>query len=59
MSGEVRRGRTMSGQIRVSIINPESKANYLCDLKVEKPCGLRSWQELTRMNKMGVLLIFC
>jgi len=35
--GQVRRGRTTSGQVRVSIINPESKANYLCDLKVEKP----------------------
>jgi len=43
MSGEVRRGRTTSGQVRVSIINPESRANHLCDLKAEKPWGLRSW----------------
>jgi len=42
MSGEVRRGRTTSGQARVSIINPESKANYMCVVKVEKPWGLRS-----------------
>jgi len=26
-SGEVRRGRTTSGHVRVSIINPESEAN--------------------------------
>jgi len=25
----------------VSIINLESKANYLCDLKVEKPWGIK------------------
>jgi len=31
----------MSGQVRVSIINPESKANYLCDFKVEKPWGIK------------------
>jgi len=43
MSGEVRRGKTTSGQVRVSIINPESKTNYLCVMKVEKPWGLRSW----------------
>ncbi|QCE10884.1 hypothetical protein DEO72_LG10g2116 [Vigna unguiculata] len=42
MSGEVRRGRTTSGQVRVSIINPESRANHLCDLKAEKPWGLSS-----------------
>ena len=40
-SGEVRRGRTMSGQVRVSIINPESKTNYLCDLKVDKPWSIK------------------
>ena len=36
MSGEVRRGMIMSGQVRVSIINPESMTNFLCELKVEK-----------------------
>jgi len=36
MSGEVRRDRTTSRQVRVSIINSESKVNYLCELKVEK-----------------------
>ena len=40
---EVRRGRTTSGHDRVSIINPESKVNYLCVVKVERPWGLRSW----------------
>ena len=39
-SGEVCRGMTTSGQVRVSIINLEPKANYLCDLKVEKPWGI-------------------
>ncbi|QCD86219.1 hypothetical protein DEO72_LG3g740 [Vigna unguiculata] len=39
MSGEVRRGRTTSGQVRVSIINPESEANYLCVVKAEKSWG--------------------
>jgi len=34
---------TASRQVRVSIINPESEANYLCVVKVEKPSGLRSW----------------
>ena len=43
MSGEVRRGRSTSGHVRVSIINPEFEANYLCVVKVEKPWGLRSW----------------
>ena len=38
---EVRRGRTTSRQVCVSIINPETKANYLCDLKVEKPWGIK------------------
>ncbi|QCD84016.1 hypothetical protein DEO72_LG2g4366 [Vigna unguiculata] len=38
----VRRGGTMRGQVRVSIINPESGANYLCVIKVEKPWGLSS-----------------
>ncbi|QCE14642.1 hypothetical protein DEO72_LG11g1645 [Vigna unguiculata] len=28
-SGEVRRGMTTSGQVRVSIINPESMANFV------------------------------
>jgi len=37
MSGEVCRGRTTSGQVPVSIINPESEANHLCVVKVEKP----------------------
>jgi len=27
-SGEVRRGRTTSGHVRVSIMNPESTANF-------------------------------
>jgi len=31
-SGEVRRGRTTSGQVRVSIINPEFETNYFCVL---------------------------
>ncbi|QCD87173.1 hypothetical protein DEO72_LG3g1707 [Vigna unguiculata] len=38
-SGEVRRGRTTSYQVRVSIINLESKANYLCVMKAEKLWG--------------------
>ena len=42
-SEEVRRGRTMSGQARVRIINHESRANFMCVVKVEKPWGLRSW----------------
>ena len=42
-SGEVRRGKTTSRQVRVSNINPKSKANYLCVVKVEKFWGLRSW----------------
>ena len=29
MSGEVRRGRTTSGQVRVSIMNPESMTNLV------------------------------
>jgi len=31
----------MNGQVRVSIINPESMANYLFELKVEKPWGFK------------------
>jgi len=31
----------MSGQVRVSIINPKSKVNYLFELKVEKPLGIK------------------
>jgi len=41
MSGEVRRGRTTSGQVRVSIIYLESMVNYLCELKIEKPWGIK------------------
>jgi len=41
MSGEVHRGKTTSGQVRVSIINPESNTNYLCDWKVGKPWGIK------------------
>jgi len=37
---------TTSGQVRVSIINPESEANYLCVLRVEKPWGLRFGQRI-------------
>jgi len=29
MSGEVRRGRTTSGHVHVSIINPASMANFV------------------------------
>jgi len=29
MSREVRRGKTTSGKVRVSIINPKSMANYV------------------------------
>jgi len=39
-SGEVRRGKTTSGKVRVSIIYPESLVNYLYELKVEKPWGI-------------------
>jgi len=50
MSREVRRGRTTSWQVRVSIINPESRANYTC-VKVGKPWGIKVLsQELTRMK---------
>jgi len=31
----------MSGQVRVSIINPEFMANCLCELKVEKPWDIK------------------
>jgi len=37
MSGEVRRGKITSGQVRVSIMNPESMANFVVKLEVEKP----------------------
>jgi len=37
MSGEVRRGMTTSGQVRVSIINLESMDNFVVILEVEKP----------------------
>jgi len=43
MSGKVHKGRTTSRQVRTSIINSESEANYLCVVKVEKPWGLKSW----------------
>jgi len=36
-SGEDHRGRTTSGQVRVSIMNPESMANFVVKLEVEKP----------------------
>jgi len=36
-SGEVRRGRTTSGQVHVSIMNPESMANFVVGVEVEKP----------------------
>ncbi|QCD90130.1 hypothetical protein DEO72_LG4g1084 [Vigna unguiculata] len=39
-SGKVRRGMTTSGQVRVSIINPESMANFVVKLEVEKLWGL-------------------
>jgi len=51
MSGEVRRGRTTSRevpqgrttsrQVRGSIIYLESMVNYLCELKVENPWGVK------------------
>jgi len=40
-SGEVCRGRTTSGQVRGSIIYPKSMVNYSCELKVEKPRGIK------------------
>ena len=39
MSGEVHRDRTTSGQVHVSITNPESKANYLYDLRLKSLGG--------------------
>jgi len=39
MSREVRRGRTTSGQVRVSIINPESKASYVMCIEGCKALG--------------------
>jgi len=39
MSGEVGRGRTTSEHVRVSIIDPESMANFVVELEVEKPWG--------------------
>jgi len=41
-SGEVRRRRTTSGQVRVSIINPKSMANFVVELEVEKTWGVLS-----------------
>jgi len=42
MSREVRRGRTTSGHVRVSIIKPEFMANLLGELEVEKPWGIKN-----------------
>jgi len=36
---KVRRDMTTSGQVRVSIINPESMANFVVKLEVEKLWG--------------------
>jgi len=31
----------MSGEVRGSIVYPESMINYLCDLQVEMPWGIK------------------
>jgi len=42
MSGEVRRGRIASGQVRLSIVFPSPRLT-ICVIEGYKALGLRSW----------------
>ncbi|QCD84164.1 hypothetical protein DEO72_LG2g4514 [Vigna unguiculata] len=59
-SGKVRRGKTTSGQVRVSIMNLDSMAKLCCVLGRLKGLGVKGLnQELTRIEQIGVSSLFC